>query len=201
MKFKNAKLKMIRSLYNWTLSLAKTPFALWALAIIAFVESSFFPIPPDILLIPLIIARPKHALVIAGVTTCASVMGGGLGYYIGLKFYEFIGSAIVSFYHAEDLFEEFQVQFNQYGTIAVLFAGITPFPYKIITISSGIAELPFLQFLLYSAIARGLRFYIIALLLMLYGEAIRKFIDKHLNAVFTLFLILLVVGFLLIKVI
>ena len=191
---------MIRSLYNWTINLAATPYAIFALVLVAFAESSFFPIPPDILLIPLIIARPKNALVIAGVATCASVMGGGLGYYIGLKFYELIGSAIVSFYHAEDLFEEFQVQFNQYGTIAVLFAGITPFPYKIITISSGIAELPFFQFLFYSVIARGLRFFIIALLLKLYGEAIRKFIEKHLNFVFILFVILLVAGFLLIKV-
>ena len=191
---------MIKALYNWTINLAATPYAIFALALVAFAESSFFPIPPDILLIPLIIARPKHALVIAGVTTCASVMGGGLGYYIGLKFYELIGSAIVSFYHAEGLFEEFQVQFNQYGTIAVLFAGITPFPYKIITISSGIAELPFFQFLFYSVIARGLRFFIIALLLKLYGEAIRKFIEKHLNFVFILFMILLVAGFLLIKV-
>ena len=96
---------MIRSLYNWTINLAATPYAIFALILVAFAESSFFPIPPDILLIPLIIARPKNALVIAVVATFASVMGGGLGYYIGLKFYEFIGSAIVSFYHAEDLFE------------------------------------------------------------------------------------------------
>ena len=140
---------MIRALYNWTINLAVTPYALWALAIVAFAESSFFPIPPDILLIPIIIARPKNAFLIATIATFASVLGGGLGYYIGLKFYELIGSAIVEFYHAEELFKEFQVQFNQYGTIAILIAGITPFPYKIITISSGIAELPFLQFLIY----------------------------------------------------
>jgi len=192
---------MIRSLYNWTINLAATPYALWALAVVAFAESSFFPIPPDILLIPLIIARPKHALVIAGVATCASVMGGGLGYYIGFKFYELIGSAIVTFYHADQLFIDFQHKFNKYGTIAILFAGITPFPYKIITISSGIVELPFFQFLFYSAIARGLRFYVIAILLMLYGVAIRKLIEKYLNFVFILFIILLTAGFLLIKVI
>jgi membrane protein YqaA with SNARE-associated domain len=192
---------MIRSLYNWTISLATTPFALWALVVVAFMESSFFPIPPDILLIPLIIARPKHAFIIAGLATGASVLGGGLGYYIGLKFYELVGSAIISFYHAEQLFNEFQIRFNQYGTIAVLIAGVTPFPYKIITISSGIAELPFVQFLIYSTIARGLRFYIIALLLRLYGEVIRKFIEKHLNFVFILFVILLLAGFLVLKVI
>ena len=191
---------MVRTLYYWTINLAVTPYALWALAIVAFAESSFFPIPPDILLIPIIIARPKNAFLIATIATFASVLGGGLGYYIGLKFYELIGSAIVVFYHAEELFKEFQVQFNQYGTIAVLVAGITPFPYKIITISSGIAELPFLQFLIYSIIARGTRFYVIALLLRLYGDKIRGFIEKHLNLVFALFVVLLVGGFVLITV-
>ena len=192
---------MIRSLYNWTIRLATTPYALWALVAIAFMESSFFPIPPDILLIPLILARTKHAFLIAGLATCASVLGGGLGYYIGLKFYELIGSVIISFYHAEQLFNEFQTQFNQYGTIAVLIAGITPFPYKVITISSGIAELPFTQFIIYSTLARGIRFYIIALLLKKYGDSIRKFIEKHLNLVFIIFVILLIGGFILIKLI
>ena len=192
---------MFKVLYKKCLYLAGKKSSKYYLGIISFIESSFFPIPPDILLIPLILARPKNAFLIAGLATCASVVGGGLGYYIGLKFYELVGSAIISFYHAEQLFNDFQTQFNQYGTIAVLIAGVTPFPYKIITISSGIAELPFVQFLIYSTIARGLRFYIIALLLRLYGEAIRKFIEKHLNFVFILFVILLLAGFLLLKVI
>ena len=191
---------MFQTLYRKCLDLASHKSSNFYLGLVSFIESSFFPIPPDILLIPIIIARPKNAFLIATIATFASVLGGGLGYYIGLKFYELIGSAIVAFYHAEELFKEFQVQFNQYGTIAVLIAGITPFPYKIITISSGIAELPFLQFLIYSIIARGTRFYVIALLLRLYGDKIRGFIEKHLNLVFALFVVLLVGGFVLITV-
>ena len=192
---------MIKSLYNWTISLSATPYALWALAIVAFAESSFFPIPPDILLIPLILAKPKNAYLIALIATIASVLGGGLGYYIGFKLYEAIGAAIINFYHAQQLFYEFQTQFNKYGTMAVLFAGITPFPYKIITISSGIAGMSFYQFLIFSVIARGARFFIIAILLRLYGKTIRNFIERHLNLLFILFVILLIAGFLLIKVI
>jgi len=131
----------------------------------------------------------------------ASVLGGGLGYYIGLKLYETVGIIIINFYHAQQLFLEFQAQFNKYGAAAVLFAGVTPFPYKIITISSGIAGMPIYQFFIFSIIARGARFFIIAILLRLYGEPIRNFIERHLNLLFIVFMVLLVLGFLLIKVI
>ena len=191
---------MLKSLYNWTISLSATPYALWALAVVAFTESSFFPIPPDILLIPMIISKPKNAYLIALIAMTASVLGGGFGYYIGLKLYESVGVLIINFYHAQQLFAKFQTQFNEYGTLAVLFAGITPFPYKVITIASGIAGLSFYQFLIFSIIARGARFFIIALLLRIYGEAIKRFIERHLNILFIVFLILLVSGFLLIKV-
>ena len=192
---------MIKAVYNWTIKLSATRYALWALAIVAFAESSFFPIPPDILLIPLIIAKPKNAYLIALIAMIASVLGGGLGYYIGLKLYETVGIIIINFYHAQQLFLEFQTQFNKYGAAAVLFAGVTPFPYKIITISSGIAGMPIYQFLIFSVIARGARFFIIAILLRLYGEPIRNFIERHLNLLFIVFMVLLVLGFLLIKVI
>ena len=192
---------MIKALYNWTIKLSATRYALWALAIVAFAESSFFPIPPDILLIPLIIAKPKNAYLIAFIAMVASVFGGGLGYYIGLKLYETVGIIIINFYHAQQLFLDFQTQFNKYGAAAVLFAGVTPFPYKIITISSGIAGMPIYQFFIFSVIARGARFFIIAILLRLYGEPIRNFIERHLNLLFIVFMALLVVGFLLIKVI
>ena len=191
---------MLKSLYNWTINLSATPYSLWALAIVAFSESSFFPIPPDILLIPMIISKPKNAYLIALIAMTASVLGGGFGYYIGLKLYESIGIVIINFYHAQQLFAKFQAQFNEYGTLVVLFAGITPFPYKVITIASGIAGLSFYQFLMFSIIARGARFFIIALLLRIYGEAIKRFIERHLNILFIVFLILLVSGFLLIKV-
>ena len=192
---------MIKAVYNWTIKLSATRYALWALAIVAFAESSFFPIPPDILLIPLIIAKPKNAYLIAFIAMIASVLGGGLGYYIGLKLYETVGIIIINFYHAQQLFLEFQTQFNKYGAAAVLFAGVTPFPYKIITISSGIAGMPIYQFFIFSIIARGARFFIIAILLRLYGEPIRNFIERHLNLLFIAFMVLLVLGFLLIKVI
>ena len=192
---------MIKAVYNWTIKLSATRYALWALAIVAFAESSFFPIPPDILLIPLIIAKPKNAYLIALIAMIASVLGGGLGYYIGLKLYETIGIIIINFYHAQQIFLEFQAQFNKYGAAAVLFAGVTPFPYKIITISSGIAGMSFYKFVIFSIIARGARFFIIAILLRLYGEPIRNFIERHLNLLFIAFMVLLVLGFLLIKVI
>ncbi|MDE2694326.1 MAG: VTT domain-containing protein [Paracoccaceae bacterium] len=192
---------MIKAVYNWTIKLSATRYALWALAIVAFAESSFFPIPPDILLIPLIIAKPKNAYLIAFIAMVASVFGGGLGYYIGLKLYETVGIIIINFYHAQQLFLDFQTQFNKYGAAAVLFAGVTPFPYKIITISSGIAGMPIYQFFIFSIIARGARFFIIAILLRLYGEPIRNFIERHLNLLFIVFMVLLVLGFLLIKVI
>ena len=192
---------MIKAVYNWTIKLSATRYALWALAIVAFAESSFFPIPPDILLIPLIIAKPKNAYLIAFIAMVASVFGGGLGYYIGLKLYETVGIIIINFYHAQQLFLDFQTQFNKYGAAAVLFAGVTPFPYKIITISSGIAGMPIYQFFIFSIIARGARFFIIAILLRLYGEPIRDFIERHLNLLFIVFMVLLVLGFLLIKVI
>ncbi|MBC8410981.1 MAG: DedA family protein [Rhodobacteraceae bacterium] len=192
---------MIKAVYNWTIKLSATRYALWALAIVAFAESSFFPIPPDILLIPLIIAKPKNAYLIAFIAMVASVFGGGLGYYIGLKLYETVGIIIINFYHAQQLFLEFQTQFNKYGAAAVLFAGVTPFPYKIITISSGIAGMSFYKFVIFSIIARGARFFIIAILLRLYGEPIRNFIERHLNLLFIAFMVLLVLGFLLIKVI
>ena len=175
---------MIKAVYNWTIKLSATRYALWALAIVAFAESSFFPIPPDILLIPLIIAKPKNAYLIALIAMIASVLGGGLGYYIGLKLYETVGIIIINFYHAQQLFLEFQAQFNKYGAAAVLFAGVTPF-----------------QFFIFSIIARGARFFIIAILLRLYGEPIRNFIERHLSLLFIAFMVLLVFGFLLIKVI
>jgi membrane protein YqaA with SNARE-associated domain len=192
---------MIKSFYNWIINLSTTPYALWALAVIAFSESSFFPIPPDILLIPMIIAKPKNAYFIAFIAMIASVVGGGLGYYIGLKLYETVGLVIINFYHAQQLFSDFQTQFNKHGALAILFAGVTPFPYKVITISSGIAGISFFQFLIFSFIARGTRFFIIAILLRFYGEPIRNFIEKHLNLLFIIFVVLLVLGFLLIKVI
>ena len=148
---------MIQRLYDWTLSLAEHPRALWALAIVAFVESSFFPIPPDIIMIPMIIARPNRAFLIAGIALVSSVLGGLLGYAIGAFAYEAIGQPILAALGKGDAMAEFSSRFNDLGFWAVLTAGVTPFPYKVITIMSGWTGMPMGDFITTSNIARGLR--------------------------------------------
>ncbi|WP_439154674.1 YqaA family protein [Yoonia sp.] len=191
---------MLRRLYDWTLSLARSPHALWALAIVAFIESSFFPIPPDVLMIPMIIARPSRAFMIAAVATVASVLGGLLGYYIGYGLYESVGRPVLEFYGKGDGFAEFALWYNTYGAWAVLIAGVTPFPFKVITIASGVTQLSFPVFVISSIIARGLRFFIVAALLWKFGAPIRDFIERRLGLVFILFCLLLFGGFALVGV-
>jgi membrane protein YqaA with SNARE-associated domain len=186
---------MLRRLYDWTISLASTPYALWALAIVAFVESSVFPIPPDILMIPMILATPRRAFLIAGVATVASVLGGLLGYWIGSGLFDTVGRPVLEFYGKDKYFDEFSVRYNEWGAWAVLIAGVTPFPYKVITILSGSTGLSLPVFIIASIVARGLRFFIVATLLWKYGEPIRDFIEKRLGLMFILFCIVLVGGF------
>jgi membrane protein YqaA with SNARE-associated domain len=190
---------MIRRLYNWTLSLAHSPYALWALAAVAFIESSVFPIPPDLLMIPMIIAAPRRAFVIAGVATVASVLGGVLGYCVGMFAFDSIGQPILQALGKAHSMEEFSTRFNDMGFWAVLVAGITPFPYKVITIMSGWTAMPLGTFIATSILARALRFFIIAALLWKFGAPIRTFIEKRLGLVFTLCCIVLVGGFVLVR--
>jgi membrane protein YqaA with SNARE-associated domain len=190
---------MIRRLYNWTLSLAHSPYALWALAAVAFIESSVFPIPPDLLMIPMIIAAPRRAFVIAGVATVASVLGGVLGYGVGMFAFDSLGQPILQALGKAHSMEEFSTRFNDMGFWAVLVAGITPFPYKVITIMSGWTAMPLGTFIATSILARALRFFIIAALLWKFGAPIRTFIEKRLGLVFTLCCIVLVGGFVLVR--
>lgn len=190
---------MIRKLYNWTLSLASGPYALWALAFVAFIESSVFPIPPDILMIPMILATPHRAFLIAGVAMVCSVLGGMLGYAIGMFFYDTLGAPILAALGKADAMAEFNTRFNDLGFVAVLTAGLTPFPYKVITIMSGWTGMPLGTFIATSILARGLRFFIVAGLLWKFGEPIRDFIEKRLGLMFTLFVIILVGGFVLVR--
>ena len=190
---------MIRKLYDWTMRLAASRHALWALAGVSFIESSVFPIPPDVLMIPMIIARPNKAFVIAAVCTVASVLGALLGYYIGYALYEVVGEPVLQFYGMEEKFDTFAERYNDYGAWAVLIAGVTPFPFKVITILSGATQLNFGIFLLSSIIARGLRFFIVAGLLWKFGAPIRDFIEKRLGLMFTLGVIALLGGFYLVK--
>lgn len=186
---------MIRSLYDWTLSLARTPHALWALAVVSFLESSVFPIPPDVLMIPMIIARPSRAFIIAGVALVASVLGGLAGYFIGYGMFETLGRPVLEFYGKAAYFEEFSSHYNEWGAWAVLIAGVTPFPYKVITILSGATGLSLPVFIVASIAARGLRFFLVAALLWKFGPPIQQFIEKRLGLMFTLFVVLLVGGF------
>lgn len=190
---------MIQSLYDWTLSLAQHRHALWALAIVAFVESSVFPIPPDIIMIPMILAQPRRAWLIASVALVASVLGGLLGYGIGAFAFETIGQPILASLGKADAMAEFSERFNDMGFWAVLIAGITPFPYKVITIMSGWTGMPLATFITTSILARGLRFFIVAGLLWQFGAPIKDFIERRLALMFTLAVALLIGGFVLVK--
>lgn len=190
---------MTRKIYQWMVDAASGKNALWALAIVAFVESSFFPIPPDIMLIPMIIAAPKKAWKIATVATIASVVGGYFGYLIGFLGYDLIAKPLLNFYGYLEKFEQFSKYYNEYGAWIVLGAGITPFPYKVITIASGVVGMNIWIFGFASVVARGLRFFIIAGLLRFFGEPIKKIIEKHFGLLSIIFFILLIGGFLLIK--
>ncbi|MBD3678086.1 MAG: DedA family protein [Rhodobacteraceae bacterium] len=190
---------MIRALYDWTISLAGHRHALWALAVVSFVESSVFPIPPDVLMIPMIIARPSRAWLIATVALVASVLGGLLGYWIGYGLFESVGRPVLEFYGKDAYFDDFSARYNEWGAWAVLIAGVTPFPYKVITILSGATHLNLAVFMVASVIARGLRFFIVAALLWRFGAPIRDFIEHRLGLVFTLFMALLIGGFILVR--
>jgi len=189
----------VRKIYDYIINLSSNKHALWWLFAISFVESSFFPIPPDIMLIPMILATPKQAWKIAGVCTLASVIGAYLGYVIGICFFDLIAKPLLEFYGYLDKFNEFKNLYSEYGAWIVFGAGITPFPYKIITIASGVVHLNLVIFTIASIIARGLRFFVIAWLLKTYGEKMRLFIEKNLGWLSVLFLVLLIGGFLLIK--
>nr|WP_170538545.1 YqaA family protein [Ruegeria arenilitoris] len=190
---------MLQSLYDRTIRLADQPHALWVLAFVAFIESSVFPIPPDVLMIPMILARPSRAWLIATVALVFSVLGGLLGYAIGAFFYDSIGQPILEAMGKGHAMQEFNQRFNDFGFWAVLTAGVTPFPYKVITIMSGWTGMPLGTFIATSILARALRFYIVAGLLWGFGEPIRDFIEKRLGLMFTLFIILLIGGFLVVK--
>ncbi len=190
---------MIRRLYHWTLALADHPRALWVLALISFVEASVFPIPPDVLMIPMVLARPSRAWLIATVALVASVLGGLLGYAIGAFFYEEIGRPILETMGKADSIAAFNAQFNAAGFWPVLIAGLTPFPFKVITIMSGWTGLPLVTFIVTAILARSLRFFVVAALLWKFGNPIRDFIERWLGLLFSLFVLILLGGFYMVK--
>jgi len=190
---------MIRRLYDWTLSLASGPRAPAALGTVSFVESSVFPIPPDMLLIPMVIAQRHKAWTYALLCTITSVAGGLAGYLIGMFLFQQIAEPVLGFYGYLDKFEQFRQIFNEWGWWFVFFAGLTPFPYKVITIASGAAGLSLPIFLVASIVSRGIRFFVVSGLLYFFGPPIKDFIEKRLGLMFTIFVVLLVGGFAAIK--
>ena len=188
---------MLRRLYDGTLSLAAHRHALVILAAVAFIESSVFPIPPDVLLIPMVLAARRRAWLMAAVCTLASVAGGAAGYGIGYYLFEGLGRPLLEFYGYMADFAAFQAQFNEWGAWIVAGAGLTPFPYKVITIASGVTALDPLVFIAASLLSRGARFFLLAGLLWYFGPAIRGLIENHLGKLTMMFFATLLGGFLL----
>lgn len=186
---------MFRSLYDWVLRLAGHRHAVRYMGAVSFAESSFFPIPPDVMLVPMIIARRDQAWLIATVCTITSVAGGILGYAIGYFLYETVGEWLISLYGLQNGATEFHATYEKWGAVIILAKGLTPIPFKLVTIVSGLAKFNFGLFVLTATITRGFRFFAIAALLRHYGEPIQAFIEKRLTLVATSFLVLLVAGF------
>ena len=189
----------MRRLYDWTMDQAARRGALWTLAVVAFIESSVFPIPPDALLIPMILAAREKAWRFAAVCTVASVAGGFAGYGIGLFLFEAVAEPILAFYGYMDKFAEFRALYHQWGGWIVAGAGATPFPYKVITLASGVVELDLATFGIASVLSRGVRFFLVAALLWWFGPPIRRFIEANLGWVVTIGFMLLVGGFVAVK--
>jgi len=190
---------VLQKTYNWVIDLSTKPHAVWALAGIAFIESSIFPIPPDVILIPMVIAAPTRWFKLAAICTLASVLGGMAGYAIGYFAFETLGRPLLELYSYGDKFSSFQSLYNDYGEWIVFIAGTTMIPYKLITIASGVTQLDISAFALTSFLARGIRFFLIALILFWFGQKIKIFIERRLTLIFSIFIFLLLGGFLVIR--
>jgi membrane protein YqaA with SNARE-associated domain len=185
---------MLRRLYDWCIAAAGKPHASWTMGTVSFAESSFFPVPPDVMLIPMALARPDKAWSYATLCTVTSVAGGVVGYLIGYVLYETVGQWLIELYGYNDKAEAFREAYAQYGAWIILLKGLTPIPYKIVTITSGLAEYPIIPFILLSFIARGMRFYFVAFLLNRYGARARAVIEERLGFWVTVGTIALVLG-------
>jgi len=192
-------MKFIKKLYDWVLHWAETPYGIPALFILAFAESSFFPVPPDVLLIALAISVPKKSLKFAAICAIGSVTGGIVGYGIGVYGFETIGQPIVDFYHGQAVMDKVKVWYEQYGFFGILIAAVTPIPYKVFTIASGVFNFDFWSFVMASVIGRSTRFFVVAGLIWKFGPAIKGFIDKYFNLLCWIFMVLLIGGFVLMK--
>jgi membrane protein YqaA with SNARE-associated domain len=185
----------IRRQYDRLIRAAHGPRAQWTLAGVAFAESSFFPIPPDVVLIPMMLANPRRAWWLAGLCTVASVIGGLVGYAIGYFLFATVGSWLINLYGLQSGFHEFQQKYAEWGAWIILAKGVTPIPYKLVTITSGVAQFPLGLFILSSIVSRGLRFFLIAVLMRVYGEKVRYYLEKYMNWAFWGFIVLVALGF------
>lgn len=192
-------MKWLRNLYDWVLHWAETPYAVPALFLLAVAESSFFPVPPDVLLIALAMAVPSKSFRFAAICSVGSVAGGIVGYGIGLYGYEAIGRPIVEFYNGQSVMEAVRLQYARYGFWGILIAAVTPIPYKVFTIASGVFQFDFGLFLAASIVGRSTRFFVVAGLIWKYGRPIREFIDRYFNRLSYLFILLLLAGFLILR--
>lgn len=190
---------MLRRLYDWTLSLAAHDHAPRWLGFVSFIESSIFPIPPDVLLLPMVMARRERAWFYATICTVASILGGFAGYALGYFLFDTLGQPVLAFYGYEDQFQRFQSGFNEWGAWLVFIFGLTFFPFKVITIASGVTHLDFWIFAAASLASRTPRFFIETTLLWACGDPIRRFIEKRLGLVTSVAVICFFLGFLLIK--
>lgn len=190
---------MFKRLYDWTISLAESKRAPYALGAISFAESSFFPVPPDVMLLPMAMARPERAWRYALICTVTSVIGGIVGYAIGYLLFDSVGQWLIRVYGLGDRLEGFRALYQQYGHWIILIKGMTPIPYKLITIASGLAGYDFFWFVVLSIITRGARFFLLAGILNRYGVPIRRFIENNLTLVGIVFLVTIVGGFYLVK--
>ncbi|HWP92618.1 MAG TPA: VTT domain-containing protein [Thermodesulfobacteriota bacterium] len=190
---------MLRKLYNWVLHWAETRYAIPALILVAFAESSFFPIPPDPLLMALCLGIPRRSLMYAAVCSMASVVGGLFGYYIGWGIWEIVDDFFLTYVFSSDAFLYVSRKYEQNAFLAILGAAFTPIPYKVFTVAAGVFKIDIFVFILASAIGRSARFFIEGGLIYFFGAGIKTFIDKYFNILVTLFFILLVLGFLVVK--
>lgn len=190
---------MLKGSYDWMMRKAASPRAPSALFWVAFAESSFFPIPPDVMLVPMVIARRAQAWFYASIATVGSVLGGIAGYAIGYFLFSLIGQPILQFYGVAQRFDEFAHLFNTWGVAILIIKGMTPLPYKVLTITAGATHMNLLAFVLASIVARAMRFFLVAALLYWFGEPIRQFIEKRLALVTTVFAVVLIAGFVAIK--
>ncbi|WP_342360914.1 YqaA family protein [Terrarubrum flagellatum] len=190
---------MFRRLYDWVLSLANSPRAPHALAAVSFAESSFFPIPPDVMLVPMVMAKPDRAWFYAGLCTVSSVLGGILGYAIGALAYSTVGLWLIQLYGYGDRVNDFLALYREWGALIILIKGLTPIPFKLVTIASGVAGYDFFWFVILSAITRAGRFFLVAGVLNLFGPVIRKFIEDNLTLVASVTVASIVGGFVIIK--